>query len=214
MLYVHHCFAENFINASGSAKTREEMAMDELAKLIANNPVNIVYILRNAGVEMPDKLTQDQLCDKVMLNIKNPYVARNLAALMLVNNEFEDHFSASGTKPKYRKADTSFGVMLSDQNTGTTSENNKSQLGSQVFDALKDEKTQDLIAKTLAGLSTWNQSRKQRKESSSDAADTLKDRAATYSPYRKKSNTTATVLIILGITAAVGTAAFFIVKNR
>jgi hypothetical protein len=214
MFFVQHNLHEAFLNADGDKNLTRDILIDELAKLIANNQLNVVYVLRNANIPIPERISQADLCKIVLENMDNPRVAKEIATLMLINNQLENYLSANGKR--FRNSDstqnTSFGVNLSDMNPTTSSatdQKSKSELGKQVVTTLQDEKVQSLIAKGLATISTmW----KSKQTSDSTALNDLKSKTSSYTPTKSGFKPVYALYIILGIGAVAG-AGFLIWKK-
>ena len=90
MRNTYNNFTSSFYNASGYAKT--DVVMEEMSKLIVNQPKAVVLAIQNAGLNLPINSTPQSITETIMLNKESKRLIRNLSALILLSEKYNNFF--------------------------------------------------------------------------------------------------------------------------
>ena len=90
MRNTYNNFTSSFYNASGDAKT--DVVMEEMSKLIVNQPKAVVLAIQNAGLNLPINSTPQSITETIMLNKESKRLIRNLSALILLSEKYNNFF--------------------------------------------------------------------------------------------------------------------------
>jgi hypothetical protein len=90
MIYANHNFLENYASADGrkDAFMKEQIIVDEIARLITNNKIEVIKLLRKHGVNATYNDTSDRVVELVLMLIsQNDTFVIELKKLILSNNK-------------------------------------------------------------------------------------------------------------------------------
>jgi hypothetical protein len=90
MRNTYNNFTSSFYNASGYAKT--DVVMEEMSKLIVNQPKAVVLAIQNAGLNLPINSTPQSITETIMLNKESKRLIHNLSALILLSEKYNNFF--------------------------------------------------------------------------------------------------------------------------
>ena len=134
MIYAQHNFAENFASADGRKDEfmKEQIVIDELARLITTRKNDVVKLLRDNGINATFNDTTDRITElTLMLISQNDNFILDLKKLILDNHkkiegDSDYSLSASGLMEKeYISRDSSKGLAAAIKKIGRIRKKNK-----------------------------------------------------------------------------------------
>lgn len=129
MQYIRHNFAENYHNftKSGELSQRNDMLIDEIAKLIVFDKVGLILAIANAGFNIKRVPNKKEFITFFQQNIsKNAKLRDGLARLIIINNSklptVKHKSTEFNSKTSYTVGDKTYGKGLTENKKLTDSE--------------------------------------------------------------------------------------------
>jgi len=91
MIYQKYNFVDSYSNASGNR--RNAMVLGELGKLIATQKTSVINAVRDAGVRVPNKISNRALVTLIIANKRNRLLIENLSLLIFASASLSNDFS-------------------------------------------------------------------------------------------------------------------------